>query len=116
MASVKAYREGDPAAPSFPDDFEVVKKAVLQVTDIKTPLGVLTLGQIEQGEAILGQLYKAFQKGNPSASEMERLSGEFYTCIPHRIGRTRAAVQEAIIDTMEEFSQKQETLQLMKDM
>jgi predicted DNA-binding WGR domain protein len=36
MASVKASREGDPAAPGFPDDFEVLQKAVLQVTDIKT--------------------------------------------------------------------------------
>lgn len=36
MASVKSYRDGDASAPSFPDDFQLVKKAVLQVTDIKT--------------------------------------------------------------------------------
>ena len=36
MADVKAWREGAPGEPKFPEAFEVVKKAVLQVTDIKT--------------------------------------------------------------------------------
>jgi poly [ADP-ribose] polymerase len=44
------------------------------------------------------------------------LSGDFYTAIPHRIGRTRDGHREAVIDTMEDFQAKQETLQLMKDM
>src|SRR3954451_21870051 len=47
---------------------------------------------------------------------MLRLSGEFYTAIPHRIGRTRTAVAGAVINTLEAFEQKQQTLQLMKDM
>ncbi|MCI0464189.1 MAG: WGR domain-containing protein [Gemmataceae bacterium] len=36
MPAVKAYKFGLPGAPYFPDDFEIVKKAVLQVTDIKS--------------------------------------------------------------------------------
>src|SRR5947209_119510 len=36
MAGVKAWKHGDSQAPAFPDDFEIVKKAVLQVTDIKS--------------------------------------------------------------------------------
>ncbi|MBM3982836.1 MAG: WGR domain-containing protein, partial [Planctomycetes bacterium] len=36
MSGVKAWREGAPGEPKFPNDFEVVRKAVLQVTDIKT--------------------------------------------------------------------------------
>ena len=36
MASVKSWKEGEPGAPDFPADFEVVTNAVLQVTDIKT--------------------------------------------------------------------------------
>ena len=36
MAGVKAWKHGDTGAPAFPDDFEIVKKAVLQVTDIKS--------------------------------------------------------------------------------
>jgi poly [ADP-ribose] polymerase len=90
--------------------------AKITANGIETPLGILTVGQIEKGEAILAELYDLFQKGRKNRTEMERLSGEFYTAIPHRIGRTRAAVATAVIDTLEAFEQKQDTLQLMKDM
>jgi hypothetical protein len=83
---------------------------------IETPLGILTVGQIEKGESILQDIYKLFQQGSKNRSKMIDLSGDFYTTIPHRIGRTRAAIDEAVIDTMEDFQAKQETLQLMKDM
>ena len=36
MADVKAWREGTLGEPTFPDAFQVLQKAVLQVTDIKT--------------------------------------------------------------------------------
>ena len=68
---------------------------------IETPLGILTLGQIEKGEQILLELYEVFQKKKKNRSEMERLTGEFYTAIPHRIGRTRAAVDTAVIETLD---------------
>ncbi|MBX3192490.1 MAG: WGR domain-containing protein [Labilithrix sp.] len=90
--------------------------AKITANGIETPLGVLTIGQIERGEVILQDLYRLFQASSRNRSEMERLSGEFYTCVPHRIGRTRSAIAEAVIDSMEDFQQKQETLQLMKDM
>jgi predicted DNA-binding WGR domain protein len=83
---------------------------------IETPLGVLTLGQIQKGEAILQDLYALFQKKKKSQEDVLRLSGDFYTVVPHRIGRTRAAAQAAVIDTLAAFEQKQETLQLMRDM
>jgi poly [ADP-ribose] polymerase len=85
---------------------------------IETPLGILTLGQIEKGEAILTTLYALFQdkKAKRRDEEMLDLSGEFYTAVPHRIGRSRAAVAGAVINTLEAFEQKQQTLQLMKDM
>lgn len=83
---------------------------------IETPLGILTVGQIEKGESILQDIYKLFQQGSKNRNKMIDLSGEFYTTIPHRIGRTRAAIDEAVIDSMEDFQAKQETLQLMKDM
>jgi poly [ADP-ribose] polymerase len=85
---------------------------------IETPLGILTLGQIEKGEAILSELYDRFNDKSARGrdDEMLRLSGEFYTAIPHRIGRSRAAVEAAVINTLEAFEQKQQTLQLMKDM
>lgn len=94
--------------------------AKITANGIETPLGVLTLGQIEKGQTILDEAYALF-KDNPTPgpkamSQLTDLSGEFYTVIPHRIGRSRAAAQEAIIDTLAEFSQKNETLQLMRDM
>jgi poly [ADP-ribose] polymerase len=90
--------------------------ATITANGIETPLGILTLGQIEKGEQILMDLYRVFQKKKKNRAELERLSGDFYTVIPHRIGRTRAAIAAAVIDSLAAFQQKQETLQLMKDM
>ncbi len=89
--------------------------AKITANGIETPLGVLTIGQIERGEAILAELYGIFSK-KTRQGELERLSGEFYSCIPHRVGRTRGAIRESVIDSMADFEAKQETLQLMKDM
>ena len=36
MPKVKAWKVGAAGEPSFPEDYEVAKRAVLQVTDIKT--------------------------------------------------------------------------------
>ena len=36
MAKLKAWKSNDAGQPAFPGDFEVVRKAVLQVTDLKT--------------------------------------------------------------------------------
>ena len=95
--------------------------AKITAQGIETPLGILTLGQVEKGEAILAELHKLLQSGGAAKSskrrpKLEELSGEFYTVIPHRIGRSRDAVAAAVIDSIEAFGQKQETLQLMKDM
>ncbi len=102
--------------------------AKITANGIETPLGVLTLGQIERGEAVLLQLYTLLQKQSADAGKASKASeakfaaatqeysGEFYTCIPHRIGRTREAIASSVINNLEQFEQKQETLQLMKDM
>src|SRR5215470_10299822 len=36
MATVKSWKDGEAGCPAFPSDFEVLRNAVLQVTDIKT--------------------------------------------------------------------------------
>ena len=92
--------------------------AKITANGIETPLGILTLGQIEKGETILAELYDLFNKKKAKGRDegLMRLSGEFYTAVPHRIGRTRSAVDGAVITTLEAFEQKQQTLQLMKDM
>lgn len=91
-------------------------QAKITAQGIETPLGILTLGQIEKGEETLQELYALFQKGSKDRNKMKDLSSDFYTMIPHRIGRTRAAIEDAVIDSLEDFNAKQETLQLMKDM
>lgn len=93
--------------------------AKITANGIETPLGVLTVGQVEKGESILADAWNVFNgKGSKKAKQdkLVDLSGDFFTVVPHRLGRTRAAVQAAVIDTLSEFEQKQETLQLMKDM
>ena len=89
--------------------------AKITARGIETPLGILTIGQIEKGEAFLQDIYRTIKAGGAPA-RLESLSNEFYTVVPHRIGRSRAAVEEAVIRTWEDFEQKTETLQLMKDM
>ncbi len=89
--------------------------AKITANGIETPLGVLTLGQIERGQAILDEAYDVFQSKGKHGKLVD-LSGDFYSAIPHRIGRTRKAVADAVIDTLTEFQTKQETLQLMRDM
>jgi poly [ADP-ribose] polymerase len=84
---------------------------------IKTPLGILTLGQIEKGEAILQAIYQTFQsKAANKAEQLKQLTSDFYTAIPHHIGRTRAAIAKHLIDNLAAIEEKQNTLQLMKDM
>lgn len=96
--------------------------AKITANGIETPLGVLTIGQVDKGQAVLDRAYHTFQMMQKASSkakhhdELTDLSGEFYSAIPHRIGRSRAAAKQSVIDTLEEFEAKQETLQLMRDM
>lgn len=88
--------------------------ATITANGIETPLGVLTIGQIDKGESILLDITTSFKKKN--SSELTRLSGEFYTVIPHKFGRSKSDALEAVIDTTAKIKQKQDTLQLMRDM
>ncbi len=91
--------------------------ATITANGIETPLGVLTVGQIEKGEKILSELYDLYKKKTkPGDAKFLELSGDFYSAIPHRLGRTREAIASAVINNMAAFQQKQDTLQLMKDM
>jgi hypothetical protein len=90
--------------------------AKITAEGIETPLGVLTIGQLDKGEEILDELWALFKSKKKSKGALVQKSGEFFTAIPHRLGRSRKAMQEAVIDTMPEFQQKYETLQLMRDM
>lgn len=89
--------------------------AKITANGIETPLGVLTVGQIDKGQAVLDALFAEF-KGKRRETTLKSLSGDFYSAIPHRIGRTREAVEAAVINTDAAFEEKEETLQLMRDM
>ncbi len=99
-------------------------QAKITANGIETPLGVLTIGQVEKGDKVIEQAWKVFKTYEKSSGakktklhdDLTDLSGEFYTFIPHRIGRSRSAAQQSVIDTLAEFQAKMETLQLMKDM
>ena len=94
----------------------LTQKANIKITaeGFATPLGVLTLGQVDSGFGIISDLREAIQKNN--VDDIRRLSGDYYTTIPHRIGRTRKDIESAIIQTIQRTDEAEETLQLMKDM
>lgn len=90
--------------------------ASITANGIETPLGVLTIGQIEKGQLVLDELATAFEKKKKDQDLIMELSGDFYTLIPHRLGRTREAALAAVISSAEKINEKQDTLQLMRDM
>ena len=85
---------------------------------IETPLGVLTVAQIDKGQNYLDQLSVLLNKNKTKSIENDiiDLTGEFYTVVPHKFGRSKEAAQEAIINSVEKLTAKQDTLQLMRDM
>jgi len=90
--------------------------ASITANGIETPLGVLTIGQIDKGQAVLDDIAKALGKKKKDQDELEQLSGDFYTLIPHKFGRSREAVQAAVILDGNKVAEKNDTLQLMRDM
>lgn len=87
--------------------------ATITANGIETPLGVLTIGQIEKGEKILEGIAGAMGK---KGDTLTNLSGQFYTVIPHKLGRAKADVLEAVINSANKVKEKEDTLQLMRDM
>ncbi|MCA9713371.1 MAG: WGR domain-containing protein [Myxococcales bacterium] len=91
-------------------------KATITANGIETPLGVLTHGQIDKGQAVLDAILDELKRSRKRKAKLRELSGEFYTLIPHRLGRTRAAIEAATISSKTAFAEKNDTLQLMRDM
>jgi poly [ADP-ribose] polymerase len=83
---------------------------------IRTPLGILSIEQVEQGEAILERIQQEVMRPSPRSNVLLQLSSEFFSTIPHRLGRTKADLQAAVIREDKVVKEKQELLQLMKDM
>jgi poly [ADP-ribose] polymerase len=92
--------------------------ASITANGIETPLGVLTLGQIDKGQDILDEITDTFKKKSKKGKDdkLTELSGDFYTVIPHRFGRSKSAAMAAVIKSAAQINEKQDTLQLMRDM
>lgn len=84
---------------------------VITSKGIKTPLGVLSLAQVEKGDNILFAIQQELE-GSKRSSVLAKLSSDYFTNIPHALGRTKPPV----IDRIEMFHEKMELSQLMKDM
>jgi len=76
---------------------------------IETPLGVLNQTQVAKGEALIDKMAALHASGELNSNTAEALSSEFYTIIPHRIGRSKADVKSAVMRTPEALEQKRGT-------
>ncbi|CAK0862289.1 unnamed protein product, partial [Prorocentrum cordatum] len=74
--------------------------------DDHAPMGKLTEAQIGKGQHVLDKLDKELKKSSPTRSQLEVLSSEFYTLIPHNFGRARPPA----ISTQEMLEAKVELL------
>ncbi|ETO27749.1 poly (ADP-ribose) polymerase family-like protein, partial [Reticulomyxa filosa] len=91
------------------------KKKKISSRGFQTPLGSLTMEQIEKGEDLLLEIFELWKnKKNPSQQDV--LTNEFYSTIPHKLGRSRFDISSSKFTGYKDFEEKQETLQLMKDM
>ncbi len=91
-------------------------QAKITANGIETPLGILTLGQIDKGQAVLDSILDELKRSRTRKAKLRELSGEFYTLIPHRLGRSRRAIETAVIGSKTAYVEKNDTLQLMRDM
>jgi hypothetical protein len=83
---------------------------------MRTPLGVLSVNQLDKGEIVLEQMEEELCKPSPSNARLEALSSEFYTKIPHKLPMSGAAIKAMVIRSKEQLKAKQELLQMMRDM
>src|SRR5438105_7246075 len=79
MTTVKAWKHGEAGQPTFPEDFEILKKAVLQVTDIKTNHNKYYAIELHSAQHDGRQLFRVFThygrtddlESNPEAGQKE---------------------------------------------
>ena len=61
-------------------------------------------------------MLEEMKKKNPNKPKLESLSSEFFTVIPHHLGRSQASIKSNIIITEQQYTDKMQLMQLMKDM
>lgn len=82
------------------------------VRRIETPLGSLSKAQIERGADALRDLRFAIVRGHQD--RIVPLTGQYYSLVPHRLGRW-TDVNDVAINTVEKADSEEELLQLMRD-
>ena len=82
------------------------------VRRIETPLGSLSKGQIERGADKLRELRFAIARDHQD--RVVPLTSQYYTLIPHRLGRW-TDINEVAINSVEKADSEEELLQLMRD-
>src|SRR4051794_4941474 len=77
--TIKAWKYSDPGAPTYPDDFEIIRKAVLQVTDIKSNHNKYYAVELHRAKKGNKELFRVFThygrtddlETNPDAGQKE---------------------------------------------
>ena len=82
------------------------------VRRIETPLGSLSKSQIERGADKLRELRFAIARDH--RDKVVPLTSQYYTLIPHRLGRW-TDINEVAINSIEKADTEEELLQLMRD-
>eukprot|EP00892_Ulva_mutabilis_P000375 jgi/Ulvmu1/10338/UM061_0021.1 len=93
----------------FSEDMFNSAMADMELDTKKMPLGALSQAQVQKGYAVLAELEDAIKAR--SRPEIERLTGRFYTVIPHSFGRQRPP----LIDTTEKLQAKFEMCDVLAD-
>lgn len=79
---------------------------------IETPLGSLSKAQIERGADKLREIRFALARDHKD--KVVPLTSQYYTLIPHRLGRW-TSLDDVAINTIEKANGEEELLQLMRD-
>lgn len=97
--------------------FNDSSNALTSVVDIKitadgfeTPIGILSYGQIEDGQGALKEVSKAIKARD--ITRMRRLTSQYYSIIPHKLAFD---ITSQVIDSDERLQQELDVLQLMRD-
>jgi len=98
MASARVWKLGEVGAPAFPSDYEIVRKAVLQVTDIETNRNKYYALELHAAKAGARPLFRVFThygrtddlETRPDAGQKASgAAGDRGACRPRRRPRAR---------------------------
>jgi len=95
-------------------DLKTMEKTLTEMEfDIKKmPLGKLSKKQIQEGYQTLKSIEKELENSRPNSTELQRLSSDFYTLIPHAYGR---GTVPPVIRTVEMLKMKMQMLEALAD-